>query len=62
MEKYNIIVVFNQTMDQVLFCIKAKEPYKGFYNFVGGKVEENKTNKNIFRKLIKTKRLVIFAK
>ena len=44
MKKYNIIVVFNKELDQVLFCIRAKEPYKGFYNFVGGKVEENETN------------------
>ena len=33
-------VVFNKNLNQVLFCIRAKEPYKGLYNFVGGKVEE----------------------
>ena len=27
-------------------CIRAKEPYKGLYNFLGGKVEENESNDN----------------
>ena len=31
-------------LKKVLFCIRAKEPYKGLYNFVGGKVEEDETN------------------
>ena len=36
---YNCIVVFNRTRDAVLFCKRRKDPYKGLYNFVGGKVE-----------------------
>ena len=36
---YNCIVVFNKMMDASLFCLRNKEPYKGCYNFVGGKVE-----------------------
>lgn len=44
MRKLNLIVVFNKNMDKVLFCIRAKEPYKGMYNFVGGKVEPNESN------------------
>ena len=44
MRKLNLIVVFNTNLDKALFCIRAKEPYKGLYNFVGGKVEENETN------------------
>lgn len=44
MRKLNLIVVFNKNLDKVLFCIRAKEPYKGMYNFVGGKVEEGETN------------------
>ncbi|MBP3255847.1 MAG: NUDIX hydrolase [Clostridia bacterium] len=44
MRKLNLIVVFNEGLDEVLFCIRAKEPYKGLYNFVGGKVEEGETN------------------
>lgn len=46
MRKLNLIVVFNTNLDKVLFCIRAKEPYKGLYNFVGGKVEENESNDN----------------
>ena len=44
MRKLNLIVVFNKNLDKALFCIRAKEPYKGLYNFVGGKVEENESN------------------
>ena len=39
MKKYNCIVVFNADKSKVLFCKRTKEPYKGLYNFVGGKVE-----------------------
>ena len=39
MKHSNCIVVFNQFKDKVLFCKRSKEPYKGLYNFVGGKVE-----------------------
>ena len=44
MRKLNLIVIFNKNLDKSLFCIRAKEPYKGKYNFVGGKVEEGETN------------------
>ena len=40
MRKLNLIVVFDEKLEKVLFCIRAKEPYKGLYNFVGGKVED----------------------
>ena len=46
MKKLNLIVVFSKNLDKALFCIRAKEPYKGLYNFVGGKVEEGDTNDN----------------
>ena len=46
LRKLNLIVVFNETQDEALFCIRAKEPYKGLYNFVGGKVEEGETNED----------------
>lgn len=44
MRKLNLIVVFDADLKKVLFCIRAKKPYKGLYNFVGGKVEKNETN------------------
>lgn len=44
MREFNLIVVFSKNLDKVLFGIRAKEPYKGLYNFVGGKVEEGENN------------------
>ena len=44
MRKLNLIVVFNKNLDKALFCIRAKQPYKGLYNFVGGKVEDGEEN------------------
>jgi len=44
MRKLNLIVVFDKEINKVLFCIRAKEPYKGLYNFVGGKVEDGESN------------------
>lgn len=46
MRKLNLIVVFNNELNEVLFCIRAKEPYKGLYNFVGGKVEDGESDDN----------------
>ena len=40
----NCIVVFNKDKDKVLFCKRMKDPYKGMYNFVGGKLEEGETS------------------
>lgn len=39
MKHLNCIVVFNPEKDRALFCRRAKEPYRGLYNFTGGKVE-----------------------
>lgn len=44
MRKLNLIVVFNENLSEALFCIRAKQPYKGLYNFVGGKVEKNESS------------------
>lgn len=44
MRKLNLIVVFSNDLNKALFCIRAKEPYKGLYNFVGGKLEENESS------------------
>ena len=40
MQGYNCIMVYNQDQNQLLFCKRKKDPYKGLYNFVGGKIEE----------------------
>ena len=39
MQGYNVIWVFSPTAGKVLFCKRHKEPYKGLYNLVGGKIE-----------------------
>ena len=41
MKKVNIILVFNKDEDKILMCKRKKEPFKGKFNFVGGKVETN---------------------
>ena len=41
MKKFNVILVYNKSEDKILMCKRAKEPYKGKFNLVGGKVEQN---------------------
>lgn len=41
MEKLNVILVYNKEEDKILMCKREKEPYKGKFNLVGGKVEQN---------------------
>ena len=41
MKKLNVILVLNKEETKILMCKREKEPYKGQYNLVGGKVEEN---------------------
>lgn len=38
--RLNISVVYNMNKDKILMCFRSKNPYKGLYNFVGGKLEE----------------------
>ena len=40
MKKLNIILVYNKKEDKILMCKRKKEPYKGKFNLVGGKVEK----------------------
>ena len=39
MKKFNVIIVFDKDENNILMCQREKEPYKGKYNLVGGKVE-----------------------
>ena len=41
MKKLNVILVYNNVEDKILMCKRAKEPYKGKLNLVGGKVEKD---------------------
>ena len=46
MKKYNVEVVFNKDVTKTLMCKRTKEPYKGLYNFVGGKIEDDDNRLN----------------
>lgn len=43
MRQVNIILVFDQTKENVLMCHRQKDPYKGMFNAIGGKKEANET-------------------
>lgn len=38
MRRYNIILLLDHAGENVLMCRRAKEPYAGLYNLVGGKI------------------------
>ena len=38
--KMNVIAIFDKDFKKVLMCKREKDPYKGMYNFVGGKIEK----------------------
>ena len=40
MKKLNVIIVYNKKEEKILMCKREKEPYKGMFNLVGGKVEQ----------------------
>lgn len=44
MKKVNCIIILNKEKTQLLFCKRANDPYKGLYNFVGGKLEDNENS------------------
>ena len=46
MKKMNIIVVFDNKIENTLMCKRTKEPYMGMYNLVGGKIEKENDGLN----------------
>ncbi len=46
MQGYNVIVVFYPDKKTVLMCRRIKEPYKGLFNMVGGKIEPGETGEH----------------
>lgn len=44
MKKYNLVLVYDENKENVLMCKREKEPYKGMYNLVGGKIEQDETD------------------
>ena len=52
MKKYNVIVVFDKDLNKTLMCKRTKEPYKGMFNLVGGKIKrENDGLNEAYREL-----------
>lgn len=43
-KKVNIVIVYNVDKTHVLMCYRTKDPYRGLYNFVGGKVEDGESD------------------
>lgn len=43
MQGYNCIIVYNRDKDKLLFCKRMKDPYKGLFNLVGGKIEQGES-------------------
>jgi 8-oxo-dGTP diphosphatase len=46
MQGLNVIWVFSPDCGKVLMCKRHKEPYKGLYNLVGGKIENGEVGMN----------------
>ena len=46
MKKMNVIAIFNKNLNKILMCKRTKNPYKGMYNFVGGKIEKENDGLN----------------
>ena len=46
MKKMNVIVVFDNKIENVLLCKRTKEPYMVMYNLVGGKIEKENDGLN----------------
>jgi 8-oxo-dGTP diphosphatase len=44
MKIMNVIVVYDRTRQQILMCLRRKDPYKGKLNFVGGKLETGESS------------------
>lgn len=46
MQGYNLIAVFSPDGEKMLMCRRIKEPYKGLYNFVGGKIDSGEDSEH----------------
>ena len=51
MKRYNVIVVFDKDFKNTLMCKRTKDPYKGMYNLVGGKIENDNSIDEAYREL-----------
>lgn len=51
MNKMNVIMVFDKDKNNLLMCKREKNPYKGLYNMVGGKIESDDSLSEAYREL-----------
>lgn len=52
MKKLNVVLVYNKEENKILMCKREKQPYKGKFNLVGGKVEQDENElKAAYREL-----------
>ncbi len=69
---YNVVAVFDKKCENILMCSRNREPYKGLYNLVGGKINDDedsldaayrelKEETNISKKDIKLTHLMDFT-
>jgi len=53
MQGYNVIMVYNKSLDKLLMCKRLKDPYKGLDNLVGGKIEDGEDGlESAYRELL----------
>ncbi|MBY6037795.1 NUDIX hydrolase [Fictibacillus nanhaiensis] len=53
MQGYNVLIIYNKTMNQLLMCKRLNNPYKGLSNLVGGKIENDEVGiEAAYRELI----------
>lgn len=44
--EFNVIAAFDNECNHILMCKRRKNPYKGLYNLVGGKIENGEDRLN----------------
>ncbi|GAA4839001.1 hypothetical protein GCM10023310_15990 [Paenibacillus vulneris] len=44
MQGYNVLMIYNHSMDRLLMCKRLKNPYKGLSNLTGGKIEAGESS------------------
>ena len=51
--KTNLVVVINKNFNKVLMCLRKNNPYKGQFNFVGGKIKKGEESfESAYRELL----------
>lgn len=51
MKRMNVSMIFDKDKKNILMCKREKEPYKGLYNMVGGKIESDDNLNEAYREI-----------